>query len=47
MPVTIITAFGEDDALKVLRLRRVGILNKPLSYRTLLQHLIQLQQRQG
>jgi len=43
--ITIITAFGEDDALKVLRLRRVNVLNKPLSYHTLLRHLVQLQQR--
>jgi len=47
VPITIITAYGEDDALKVLSLRRVDVLNKPLSYHTLLQHLIQVQQRRG
>ncbi len=43
IPITMITAFGEDQALKGLKELNVQILAKPVSYHRLVTHLLLLQ----
>ncbi len=47
IPITIITAFGEDQALNDLSLINIQTLRKPLSYHHLITHLLKLQARQN
>lgn len=43
LPITIVTAFGEDDALNEIRHSNTYFLNKPLSYQQLQLHFVNLQ----
>ncbi len=45
IPITIITAFGEDQALANIAQENIQLLGKPLSYGQLLSHLKALQMR--
>jgi len=43
IPIAMITAFGEDQALSSLTMDNIQMLKKPLSYRKLVQHILKVQ----
>jgi CheY-like chemotaxis protein len=45
IPITMITAFGEDQALASLTLVNIQMLKKPLSYHKLVKHILQVQKQ--
>jgi len=45
IPITMITAFGEDQALASLTMVNIQMLKKPLSYHTLVKHILQVQKQ--
>jgi len=47
IPVTLVTAFGEDDILKEIRQPNTYIMSKPLSYSLLNTHMLALQQNEA
>jgi len=47
IPVTLVTAFGEDDILKEIKQPNTYIMSKPLSYSLLKAHMLALQQNEA